>query len=452
MLQDFLFITCWAILPFVFYYLLKIAGLSLRKPTFPSFTILLFFVFQYIGLPFLYFKIFMYTEIPGIDYKFLIIKVALYTSLSMLLMIFGFILAKQHFGRLEWSVAGQGMLQDVKYESNKRFLFALIVLIVLCTSVLLFFLFQIGFERVPLLKVFSSSSSSGVSVYNARDEMYSLINKPHRYYVFTQTLLSFATLSLFAKYLKNKNKKSLILFLFGFFLSSVSLLSATLKGPYANFLVALFLVYIFIYYNGKIPIKAVIKFSLIMTIILMIFFYLFMGIDSVINMFFSVIRRLFTGQLAPACYYLEYFNNHNYLFGSTFPNPMGILPFEHVPLSREIIIWAIPESIGRVSASMPAAYWVEMYANFGVIGILLSSILIGYGLYWFNKVILRFRHTSLMITFYVWLLIRFKRLSETFGSNFLFDIHLIAIILTFMIISFFIGRGVIGLYPKKIKI
>lgn len=99
--------------------------------------------------------------------------------------------------------------------------------------------------------------------------------------------------------------------------------------------------------------------------------------------------RLFSSQGLAAYFHLEVFPDKiDYLYGASFPNPGGLLPFDNVPLPRLVWEYAFEDSFVRaldVAGSAPAVYWAEGYANFGVLGALLSALVVGgviYGIDW----------------------------------------------------------------------
>jgi F0F1-type ATP synthase membrane subunit a len=84
-----------------------------------------------------------------------------------------------------------------------------------------------------------------------------------------------------------------------------------------------------------------------------------------------------------------------------------------------------------------------MYANFGIVGILIVPFILGYGLYWLNAIILRLQPTPLSIALIVWVMMHFKALSVTGASGFLLDTYFLAVLSCFVALAFFAGRGVI---------
>ena len=114
-IEDIFIILIWMILPIGWHYLLKTAGLSLLQVTIPSFVIVFFYFYQYIGFPILYFQLDPYRA-QFVSDKFLMIKVFTYTSITITLMIVGYIVAYRHFGSLFWTTG-------LNYRSSQNLFF-----------------------------------------------------------------------------------------------------------------------------------------------------------------------------------------------------------------------------------------------------------------------------------------------------------------------------------------
>lgn len=97
------------------------------------------------------------------------------------------------------------------------------------------------------------------------------------------------------------------------------------------------------------------------------------------NALTSVMSRLFTGQVSSGYNYLLHFpESIDYLMGTSAPNPRGLLPFEHFPLTTRLMSLANPaHGSSGVVGSMPTMYWGEAYANFGWAGVLFVPWFVG---------------------------------------------------------------------------
>ncbi len=98
------------------------------------------------------------------------------------------------------------------------------------------------------------------------------------------------------------------------------------------------------------------------------------------------------------------------------------------------------EELGIVG-SMPTAFWGEMYANFGIVGVLLTPLLVGILLYLIEYVMKRIYHNPITIGLYVWLILHYKDLSFGGLSKFIIDFYLIIVLLIVTMLSFVVGKG-----------
>ncbi len=439
MVENTSFVVIWIVIPFLWHYLLKAAGLSLRRLTIPSFVILAFYGFQYVGLPVLYFQLNEYRAIFVHD-KWMVMQVFFYSVLTITLMIFGFIAGRRFFGPLEWVDAA-----EIR-ESGKMQTFCLLVLFGICVSVLLLYLSKIGIEKVALLTVLGFGDEMQAEV--ARSAMGNAFEgKYHWYHMFMNSLLSFSVFAIFAQYLLKPNLVNRLLFGAVFLVAAFAMTMAIEKGPMANFLIALFLVYVLVKRKGLIPIKGGLYLGVTLIAVLVLFYMSFSDVENPTKAVFSVASRAFTGQIQPAYHYLQYFpHHHDYLFGNSFPNPGDILPFKHYPLAVEMMAWFNPGMTEMgVVGSMPTVYWGEMHANFGFVGVLLPPFFIGFILYWLNTLTLRLSPDPIVIALFVWLMMHFKNLSGTSISGYLIDINAFAALFFFCLIAFISGKGVVRL-------
>jgi len=119
----------------------------------------------------------------------------------------------------------------------------------------------------------------------------------------------------------------------------------------------------------------------------------------------SIVSRGLTGQLSGVYNYQWIFPEQvNYLSGRSFPNPKGLLPFEHFPLSKEVMAMVYPHLVERgVVGSQPAIYWGEIYANFGWIGVFVAPIYVGFFIFLCNWLISIIKDPTMKGTATVWI-------------------------------------------------
>lgn len=458
MVEDILFLLLWFMLPFFWHYLMKLAGLSLFHLSIPSVLIASMYIFQYIGLPALYFQLDI-NRSALVNDKWLLFEVFLYTSLTITMLCIGYIIAKQSFGELSFKDNDNRFFKKkftsfykIKFDIFKlsRINLGLFFLITISTAVLVIYLSKIGLNNIAFLisiGAFESDLTSSMARSNMGN---SFDGKYHWYKLFMNDLLVFSVLIIFSQYLMKKNFLIMLMLAMTFLAVSFVMLMTTEKGPIGLLIISLFFVYIVTRLNGKVSLRKGFYLVFILLLLFLMFGIYIVDNRSLLSAINIVLSRVFTGQIQASYLYLDYFQNHqDLLFGRSFPNPNNILPFEHFDLTKKIMIQYFSGDLkSGVTGSMPTVFWGEMYGNFGFIAVPISSLLVGFGLYGLNSFIFRFKKTPILVGFYVWMMIHFMTLSVTSLSNFIIDIYMFTIILFFFILSFFAGRGKIS-YSRK---
>jgi len=262
----------------------------------------------------------------------------------------------------------------------------------------------------------------------------------------------FSCLAFFAQTLIQPTLYNRVFFAIAFLITTFSMVMSIEKGPLAYFLISLYLVYILSLRGGYISVNSFIPVCVVIICFLMIFYIVFMGSNSPVEAVFNMFSRALTGQIQPGYHYLEFFPaHHGYLFGRSFPNPGGLLPFENYQLTLEIHKWHSPELYKTgIIGSMPAVYWAEMYANFGDIGIIIPPFFIGFLLFLLNSLFIRFESTPISIALLVWMAMHYKNVSGSSLSDYFFDSYLFFTLIVFLVITFAGGHGVIR-FKKKLN-
>jgi hypothetical protein len=234
----------------------------------------------------------------------------------------------------------------------------------------------------------------------------------------------------------NTNKVSLMMVALTFLCVMFSLVMSSEKGLFADYLIAIFLLYSIINKNGNISVKLTFAAVIVLALFLIPSYIYFMGDSDIMASIFSIISRGLTGSIQPGYHYLEFFPEyHNWLYGRSLPNPGGLLPFTSYNLTFEIKKFVDVSSSSEVVGSMPAIYWGEIYANFGYYGLILIPPLIGFMLYCLNLVIFRIKINPLSAALFVWLIMHYKNLSITSLSMYILDTNLYVIVIIYIIIS-----------------
>ena len=436
------FFLLWSFCPFCWYFLLKLAGLSLVKINIMTFVLIGIIFYQYLGLPLLYFRLdpLRSEDVTDID---LVFDVFIYTSITITLMLLGFVLGRMALGKCNY------MKISLVAIDSKRSIYPLFILSALSISVLFIYLRQIGFENIALFAAFNLVQESSLNLLRSNMGN-SFSGKYHWYYLFMNQILKFCVLTYYSIFLLKPSR----LFRFLFFISFVSLLlsvtMATEKGPIAYLLISLMLVYVIIKKNSFIPIKTILPTAAAMIVVLVFFYINFMGAQSMADALLGVLSRTLTGQIQPAYHYLQFFPKYQgFLYGRSLTNPMGIFPFVPYNIAQEVMAWYDPnQNLSGVVGSMPTIFWGELYANFGLLGVMTVPFFVGFFLYWFNNKILIFYPTPILVGLYVWFLMYFLNLNGTSLSSYFFDIYSFFVFLAFLFVTIISNKGKLKFVKK----
>lgn len=387
------------------------------------------FLFAYVGIFFLFFKLDPLRVSNGVVNELIVFKIWLLTSLSIFFIILGAFFSKKSLLIKDILFSPNNIKKNNSIQRGKAYIFILIGLIFLLLYV----------REVPNLAIFNIFSFESKSdIQSLRSDMGNNFQGSYFLYsIFMKDILQFLLFSFYAQWLIFKEKKDLYVVIFLFFVNSFVALMATEKAPIVWLVGGLFLVNVLAKNKGIIPIKSIMKIIIPLFSILICMYMFFMKSLSVSEAFNSILSRAFTGSITPAYFYLDLFpKHHEYLYGTSFPNPMGIFPYEPVKLTVLVMEWVSPElaKLGIVG-TMPTVFWAEIYANFGLILIAPISFFVGFVLRLLDGIILKFRLLPLSMGYYVWVILYFKNLSVTSFSNFIFNISLIFITLAFIFIS-----------------
>lgn len=155
----------------------------------------------------------------------------------------------------------------------------------------------------------------------------------------------------------------------------------------------------------------------------------FEGSASLTDALLAAFSRAFTGSIQPAYHYLEFFPvQHDFLYGRSFPNPGGLFPWEPYRLTEEVMAWVYPDDVGVVR-SAPTIFWAELYANFGVPGVALVPVFVGFALYVLALCVARLPDGPVKTGYLVWLLLHFKNLAVSSFSGFMIDFYFVGVTL-----------------------
>jgi len=427
---DISFLVCWLLIPLSWMSVLKIGGMRLLKISIPSFVVGFIFIFQYVGYPILYFQLDEYRAEFVTD-KNLILKAWIITSISTLSICVGAFIASTLIGRLKYD-----SYFNSKYNSESAYSLAIVKLLTLiCVAVLYSYISKVGLENIALILALQGAGVSELGL--ARSGMGNDFGAGYHWYnFFMKDLLIFISLILISQKLKSPVRVSTSILTCITILLIFSLTMATEKGLLVDYLIAIALVYVITQKKGEISQKIIYITALPIIIMLVMFYIVFMGDNNINSGLNSIISRALTGSMQPIYHYLEFFpKNQGFLYGTSFPNPGGLFPFEPYNLTVEVMNFVQPSHLeSGVIGTMPAIYWGEIYANFGYTGLFIMPLYVGIALYIVNYIIFKIRYTPLSAGLFAWMLIHYKNLSITSLSVFVVDLNLYLIVFISLII------------------
>jgi len=435
------FVILFFTIPVIILMILHRAGVHLSRFSIVSLVMSFMFLQAYVGLFSLYFGLDSYRFFGnGIQDRAIVFRVFAFSAWSMLAMSVGVLVTQRV---LKASTISNRI-------TSYRTLFPIETYLVLFLGILSAAVFFLYLTKVPEIALFRSFGGTVSEVQIARSNMgNSFEGKVHWYRLFMHDGLFLCSFIIFANYLVTKKKTifRLLLVVLIFMLAIFSAAASTEKGPIINYLVGLFLVFTVIKNHGKFSIKSIVFAGLGVVFLIPNLFVLFAGSSDYFSAFQLFFSRVVTGQISPAYWYLEMFPHvHDYLWGSSFPNPAGLLPFEPFNLTVEISNWKNPElaKLGIIG-SAPTVYWAELYANFGTTGVIVIPFIVGGLLYIVQSLIDRLENSPLKIAFVVWLALHFRLLAGSSISNYFVDNVMMAMLFIILAVHLISRRGVLKL-------
>lgn len=431
---DVMFVILYLIIPVFIILLMKASGLSLFKITIPSFVIISMFLFAYIGIPLLYFGWDDYSYSLGVQDKIIVLKVFAFTSWTMITLLFGFIFANSLLthGGIQSSYIG---IRSLNYKES----IILIIMLLICLFVL-----GIYITKIPRIALLVALKEDVTELNLARSLMGNEFSgKYHWYSLVMHDVLNFVTFTLYANWIMNKKNSTRLLFIISFIGSSFAATMATEKAPFIWLCIGIFLVYIFVKRDGLISTRSVIKLGFFLLIPLILFYIFFAGFGSPVLAMKGIFSRTFAAQIAPAYIYLEYFpKQEDFLWGRGIDNPGGILPFIPYSVSVEIANWISPHLVAQgVVGSQPTIFWGDMYANFGILGVVIVPFIVGVFLYLLTYFVGKLENTPIKIGLVVWLSLHYGNLAQSGLGGYIFDFFLIMMVSITLIVIGVANKG-----------
>lgn len=421
MLDNVFFLLPLTLLIFIFI-LLKYIGFSLLQPNFLSVFIWFYVTFAYLGVIPLYYYWDKYRVFEGVTDRRIISEIWLYSSFSLVLIIIGYVF----IGKI-LKIKTKNLYSKEIGNINPFSKFLLNCLLIISIGVALFYLLRL--QSIPLISIFSGGVDEAKT---ARSLATNELSGSHWYRLFYNSLLTFISYIYFAILLKQKSRMNLMIFIVLFVVTSFVMLSTTAKAPVIFYWMGLFLV-LLISKNINLNLKVISIFGILVMPVILFMYAFFMKAQeqSILELFTAALSRIFTGQVTPAYFYLYLFPEYNdFLLGKSLPNPGGIFPWEHYPLSRVVKAFMNPELVERgIVGTAPTAFWAESYANFGLGGIAVFALLVGATLAIIQFILSsKIPYNPITIGLMVFLMLDFSKLALDGVSYYIFNVHRMVII------------------------
>jgi len=359
----------------------------------------------------------------------ILFNVWLYTLLGYFFLFVGFTLAHAVWGKRKLTkFISQKPVEVSPYDLSSRNYRWIVFLFIVAVIVLLLYRSIIG--AFPLESVFLGLSGHDLALLRS-DATNNFSGKMYRFTMFMEVLPLYLFIILsFIK--KGKiEKKWRILFIFLLLYNIFYTLITLQKAPIINFMILCYIIYT--YKKGEMSKKPLIIMSVFGSFLIIIMYIFFMGVseDMPISLIVrGALHRVFISSIDPFFYYIKYTNEHGLLWGTSFPNPGGIFPFEHFRLTVEIMEYS-RDTASDVVGSQPTVFLGEMYANFGFFAIIISSVFMGFLLQTLDFIFwakLSKKKNVLNCALYIELMIFFSQYAQTGFSGIVVDTTLYFIV------------------------
>lgn len=396
--------------------LMKLSGIKLFYPTIISMFVWFYLVFAYLGVLPLYFHWDEYRYAIGVINQFQIIRLWIYSSGSILIIVFSIFFCRHILG----------LRINYKRNIEPAYNINIVLTILLMLCILVLFLYIRKIPAIPVIALIGGASSDEVKVLR------SLATNDfgggfHWYKLFFSSVLCFISFVSFSNYLVRRTFGNFVLLFVAFFVTSFAAVMTTEKAPIIWFSFGMVITYI-LTKKEKVNIKIFFLTGVFGLTLLVLMYRFFMGMEgrSVIAILQAIMSRTITGGITPAYFYLELFpEKQDYLLGASLPNPMGIFPWEHYRLTVEVMNYMFPDLSSKgIVGSAPTVFWGEMYANFGIGGIIISSVIVGILLYLLQYMLSKLKRNPITIGLSTFLIMELIKLADSGIGYLIFNINI----------------------------
>lgn len=366
------------------YLLIKIATGYIKIPFVSSFFMLYYLVFIYIGCLLLNVFYFKYELATGFyDRLDLVLNIWLYSTAGLFLLPLGMLFANLITGYKPRMFTSRLLSKEIiiKGKDSSNFIFILFVGI-LIISVIALLLYRAKIGEFPIIKAFEGVSPIELAKFRS-NATNNFPGKLYRYELFMKVIPSVILVAVYFLR-KEKTKWRGLFYVLLFYMIFVNVMDLQ-KAPVIRLLLLLCLAYF--YAKNKISKPFLIRIGIISLILLSFMYIYFMGMTNrgFSEILDSIFHRVFIGQSSTFSWYQKYQEHTGYLWGASFPNPGGILPFEHRRITVEVANFMHPNLAKEgIVGSMPSVFYADWFMNFGPLGALFSMIFWGFILQLFD--------------------------------------------------------------------
>jgi len=417
------------------YYIMKLAGYSLKRPSIPSVLFIFYFGWSYIGYLMLFLGISKYHDLTNevIVYKMFLGNYGAISAIFIGILCSSVLLKRRSVCSAVYS--------DFPIQIYKKQF--IIYFFLMFVSILVVIKFWSQLKTIPLLALIQGSSYSELQILRS-EATSSFQGKAFLYYSVMEGGLPFLSYFYYAYYLINKTIRVRLIWycILGFTL--FVLLQALVKGSFVIYLFGL-LITNYLVLNKKISWKVLVGYAFVALVFVMIFYSFILGRQEGVleNILVPLGSRAFIGQIRSLYYYYEMFPTaHDYLLGQSLGFPgfiHGLLFDERYRITVEVMNYIHPgRYIDRVGKAN-TVYWGEIMANFSYWLVIPLSFLIG--LYIGTvQIALESRRSLLSIALLVYLSLYFKSIAATGVSILLPFNSQLLVVVGFSFLIFLFGR------------
>lgn len=434
-MEDFFFVFLYLLVLFVTYKIIRMAHIDIFRVSVPSIFFLYYGAAAYIGILPLYFGWNEHAIDLGVTDQELIMRMFFLSSISIILIAVSLFLISRASQRNNLILLKKDLLtRPLSFDSM-----AVIICLFLISSIVLFYYIRY-LPNPPILWVLRGKSHEAMY---ARTTLLTtnlpLVGKSSYYAIFCRMIMPFLCLVIFANALIAHRKTMWIIVLLTFIVASFGAIVDTAKGPLIGLIFGYVLVYMLLK-NKRLTPKLILFIVLIIAFFSSLMIVYFMGASgsNITAVILSIFNRIVSGNLVPAYHVLDMFQHGDYLWGSSFPNPRGIFPYKQFLLDEEIWLKMSRLPWGSLQLySAPSCFWADIYANFGVAGVLILSPFIGMFLYLVQLLLSGLSSSPVKLALIAWCSIYYMGIAGKSFFSYAWDYYLVAILLISFIILMF---------------